>query len=1167
MQKRAATRRDFLSDGFDLPKVEEKVLEFWKTNRIFEKTLDPKRKKIFVFYEGPPYANGKPGIHHVLARVVKDIILRFKTMQGYRVPRKAGWDTHGLPVEIAAEKALGLKSKADIEKFGVQKFNEEAKKAVWLYKDEWERLTERIGYWLDLKNAYVTYSADYIESIWWTLSEIAKKKLLYKGHKVVPWCSRCGTALSSHELAQGYAEVEDQSVYLKFKVLSRPHFKTDGPLFILSWTTTPWTLPGNVALAVGEKVKYALVRPKSAKETYVVAEELAPAVLGKTEYDVIGKVSGEDLVGLEYEPLFKILALKNEAAYKVYPASFVTTTDGTGVVHTAVMYGEDDYQLGVKVGLPQHHTVTEEGIFKKEVPGGLAGMSAKAKETEDKIFAHLTKNKNLLRIEKYKHEYPFCWRCGTPVLYYARTSWFIAMSKLRKELLANNKGITWVPDHIKEGRFGEWLREAKDWNLSRERYWGVPLPIWECKKCDTREVIGSLHELSARGKRAKNAYFALRHGEAEGNIKHIIDSGNQRFHLSTLGKDQVKQAAKRLKKEKIDVIIASDILRTKETAAIVAKELGIKKVLFDKRLREIQLAELSGRPVGEYQKKIPEQEMRFSEHAVPRAESLRDVRTRAWDFLQGTEKAYAGKRILLVSHEDTIWMLSQIANGWTEKETAEKKSLHNDVFMRTGEVVPLELKTIPRNDTGEVDLHRPFADELTLPCKKCKGEMRRVPEVADVWYDSGAMPYAQEHFPFVKRGKRPSAFPADYISEGIDQTRGWFYTLVAIATALGYPAPFKNVVCLGLVNDKNGQKMSKSKGNIVEPFAVIEKYGVDAVRWYLYTNSPLGEPKNFDEVDIQKTFRRVHLIVYNSLIFWRTYAAKVSGVKYQVSGNVLDSWILARLNETIAEATKQLEQYEIREAALAIETLVDDLSRWFIRRSRRRLQKPDSKADYEAASAMLAHVLRETAKLMAPFTPFFAESIYHGLGEKESVHLDTWPALDKKQMDAKLVAAMGEIRRIASVALAKRAELGIKVRQPLASVRVRYQVSGVKSNKELISILKDEINVKEIVWDDATKNDEVVFDTTITPELKAEGTLRDLVRMVQELRQNAGLQAKDAIVLMVEAPSVGAIVQENEKFLKTEVGAKTIEYKKGKFTAEIQAKLDGVDIWLGVRKV
>ncbi|MEY4731847.1 MAG: hypothetical protein RL681_793 [Candidatus Parcubacteria bacterium] len=1165
MQKKTGSHPDFLSDGFDLPKVEEKVLEFWKTNGIFEKTLDPKRKKTFIFYEGPPYANGKPGIHHVLARVVKDIILRFKTMQGYRVPRKAGWDTHGLPVEIAAEKALGLKTKADIEKFGVKRFNEEAKKAVWLYKDEWERLTERIGYWLDLKNAYVTYSPDYIESIWWTLAQIAKKKLLYKGHKVVPWCSRCGTALSSHELAQGYAEVEDESVYLKFKVISKPHFKTDGPLYILSWTTTPWTLPGNVALAVAEKVKYALVRPRGQKETYVVAEELAPVVLKNMEYDVVGRVTGGDLVGLEYEPLFKIPALKNKAAYKVYPASFVTTTDGTGVVHTAVMYGEDDYQLGVKVGLPQHHTVTEDGVFKKEVPGGLAGARVKAKETEEKIFAHLAKNGTLLCTEKYKHEYPFCWRCGTPVLYFARDSWFIAMSKLRTELLKNNTNINWVPGHVKEGRFGEWLREVKDWNLSRERYWGAPLPIWECKKCGTHEVVGSVEELSARGSKAKNAYIALRHGEGEGNIKNIIDSGDQHFHLTTVGKDQAKQAGKKLKKEKIDIIIASDITRTKETANIVAKELGVKKIVFDKRLREVQVGSLSGKSVADFNHAYPIEAERFSAKYEPDAENLIDVRTRVWNLVRETEKTYSGKRILFVSHEDTIWMLAQIANGWTDAIAAEKKVRDRRAFIHPAEFMELSLKAIPRNDTGEVDLHRPFADEIAFPCAKsgCKGEMRRVPEVADVWYDSGAMPYAQEHFPFadVKRRERPAAFPADYISEGIDQTRGWFYTLVAIATALGYPAPFKNVVCLGLVNDKNGQKMSKSKGNIVEPFAVIHKYGVDAVRWYLYTNSPLGEPKNFDEGDIQKTFRRVHLIVYNSLVFWKTYALRAAQ-RPAKSANILDQWILARLAETVTDATKQLERYEIRDAALAIETLVDDLSRWFIRRSRRRLQKPDSKTDYGVASATLGHVLRELAKLMAPFSPFFAESIYQGLGEKESVHLDTWPIPEKKLLDPKLVAAMADTRRIASAALAKRAELGIKVRQPLAELRVK----SAALRSELVEILKDEVNVKKITFG-AKMASELEFDTVITPELKAEGILRDLVRMVQELRQNAGFQAKDAIVLMMEAPGIHAVLSENEKFLKTEVGAKTIEYRRGKFTAEAQTKLDGADIWLGVRKV
>ncbi len=1196
-------QHDFLSDGFDLPKVEEKVLEFWDTNGIFEKTLALRQaqgKKHFVFFEGPPYANGKPGIHHVLARIFKDIVLRYKTMQGYYVPRKGGWDTHGLPVEMAAEKALGFKSKRDIEKFGIAKFNAEAKKAVWLYKEEWERLTERMGYWLDLKNAYVTYSADYIESVWWTMQQIAKRKLLYKGHKVVPWCTRCGTALSSHELAMGYEEVTDNSVYVKFKVKSSK-FKIDGPLYILSWTTTPWTLPGNVALAVGEKITYVIFSGKTkrerGKELYIIAKERLDAVMGSGNYDVIREIKGKDLVGLEYESLFKISALKNDKAYKIYPASFVTTSDGTGVVHTAVMYGEDDYKLGIKVGLPQHHTVTEEGVFTKEVPG-LGGLPVKAKATEDKIFKHLTESANLLRTEIYTHEYPHCWRCGTPVLYYARNSWFIAMSKLRAKLLANNKKVNWVPSHVKDGRFGEWLREAKDWNLSRERYWGTPLPIWECKKCKTYEVIGSVDELAKRAGRSRNVYTVVRHGESLANTRGILDAGSRKLPLTTIGADEARRIVGKLKGEKIDLIVASDVMRTAETAQDVAAELGI-PVHFDQRLREINLGDLLGRSVDEYHRLFPTLLDRF-ERRPENGESLRDLRARVWVFLEDLERKYRGKHILIVSHEYPIWMMSQAALGWTERQAIAEKERRGDDFVAFAKPEPLAVKTISRNETGEIDLHRPFIDHVMIPCKKCGEKMKRVPEVADVWYDSGAMPFAQEHWPFAhaKSEKRkaksfglPEAYPADYISEGVDQTRGWFYTLMAISTALGFESPYQNVVCLGLINDKNGQKMSKSKGNIVEPFAVIDKYGVDAVRWYFFSATPPGDTKNFDENEIAKTFRRFHLIIYNSLVFWQTYADKSAKRKAQSEKriNILDRWILARLDETIHAVTRGFERYEIREAALAIEALVDDLSRWFIRRSRRRLQlghrslgeggKPESRADYTSASATLGRVLLELSKLIAPFTPFFAEMLYQACSEqwavgstKTSVHLEDWP-LDAARgkplsaTDREMIAQMAEVRRIASSALAKRAELGIKVRQPLASLKIRNPKSEIRNKHEMLEILKDEVNVKDVVFDEQLK-DELEFDTVITPELKTEGVLRELVRAVQELRQTANLKPADKVVLMLDAANLQTIVAENETFVKKEVGAKAIEYKKSaKFDAEVSTKLDGEEVWLALRKV
>jgi isoleucyl-tRNA synthetase len=1209
--------QNFLEGEFNLPKLEEKVLKFWDEHKIFEKSL-AKKGKPFVFYEGPPYANGRPGIHHVLARVVKDVILRYKTMRGYPVPRRGGWDTHGLPVEIAAEKALGLKSKRDIEKYGVHEFNEKAKEQVWLYKDEWERLTRRIGYWLDLKNAYVTYAPEYIETIWWTLAQLWKRKLLYKGHKVVPWCTRCGTALSSHELALGYQEVTDQAAYVKFKLKPGQkigNWTTSDRSYVLSWTTTPWTLPGNVALAVGKNVEYVRFKNEGSNfreisgekgrvnselivspGTYILAKDIfwkninantgqgglsgiahfldissETLIKDLVQYATrpneflkkhkIEIVTGNDLVGLSYEPLFDVKTLRSENSYKIYPADFVTTTEGTGVVHTAVMYGEDDYQLGKKVGLPEHHTVDEEGKFTKDVPG-LAGDYVKAKDTEEDIFRHLEKRGYLLKREPYTHEYPFCWRCGTPLLYYARTSWFIAMSKLRAELLKRNKTIHWLPAHIKEGRFGEWLREVKDWNLSRERYWGAPLPIWECGGCAHTEVVGCLDELDRLASaEPKNHYWAMRHGESEGNAFNIIDSGNQRFHLTALGRAQIERSARDLAREKVDLIFSSDLPRAKESAEIAAKILGVEKVVHDARLREINLASLSGKSSSEYWKLLPSQEEKFVKRAVSGAESLREVRARVLDFLMDVERQHKGKHILLVSHEDTIWMAMQTALGWSDRRAAAMKTKDESDFIMPGEVIRFQIKAIPRDETGEVDLHRPFVDSIVFPCPKCGKDMKRVPGVTDVWYDSGAMPYAQVHFPF-ELPKR-IAYPADYIAEGIDQTRGWFYTLLAIATALGYEAPYKNVITFGLVNDKSGQKMSKSKGNIVEPFAVIDKYGVDAVRWYFFTGTPFGESRNFDEGDVAKSFRKMHLIVYNSFVFWKTYASITHG-PLKSSKNILDKWILARLNALIESVTKKLDRYEIREAALEMEAFVDDLSRWYIRRSRRRLQRPEDPKDYQAASAALGYVLLSLTKLMAPFMPFFAEILYAGLrGSEESVHMDAWPKADKHVSPKRLIDAMAMVREFAALGLAKRAEAGVKVRQPLASMSV-----GAKLGKDLEKILGDEVNVKKILVDAKLKN-QIKLDVKITPALREEGLVREIARTLQELRQRAGLHPKDEVLLFLDLPTeVKNAVMNSERALLADVGAKSVEYRRSdKFDVEEVTKLEEQEVWIGLRKI
>lgn len=928
----------------DFAQEEDKLLRHWDEIDL-EKKIQEKDSPEgdFVFYEGPPTANAKPALHHVLSRAYKDIILRYKTLRGYHVDRKAGWDTHGLPVELQVEKKLGISGKPEIENIvegdpvaSIKKFNEECQQMVWGFKEDWEKLTKRIGYQLDMSDPYITYENSYIESLWWTFKQMWDKGLVYRAHKVVPYCTRCGTGLSSHEIADSYKHVKDRSVVVKFKLVREEgdDIPMEGDVYVLSWTTTPWTLPGNVGLAVGEDITYSYVRV--GEDQLLVAKERLEILEGEVE--VVSEVQGKDLLGLAYEPLFDVVFLQTDASYKIYGADFVTDTDGTGVVHTAVMYGEDDYYLGERVGLPREHTVDVEGNFVEEVEG-LAGKYVKDSETEALIISGLRERGLLLADMLYEHDYPFCWRCDSPLLYYARDSWFIRVSDLRDRLVANNEQVNWEPAHIKEGRFGEWLKNIRDWAISRERYWGTPLPVWVCQ-CGEMKCVGSVAELE-------------------------VD--------------------------------------------------------------------------------------------------------------------------------------------------------------------------------GDLDLHRPYVDELTFDCTQCNGVMKRTPEVMDVWFDSGAMPIAQWGFPALEGSEEQlnSHFPADYICEAIDQTRGWFYTLMAVATLLERQAPYKNVICLGHILDVKGEKMSKSKGNVVDPWEVIGAHGVDALRWHLFSMSAAGEPKRFDVKGVDQAKRRTLMILWNVTKFYDMYAKH----EEVMADTPLDRWVLARLYQTRDEVTEYLEAYDVTRASRTLHDLITDVSVWYVRRSRARF-----KGSEDGVVRVLQFVLGEIAIMLAPFAPFIADRVYQAVGGvHESVHLAEWP--EAREVDLEVLGVMQKVRDVVEVGLRLRAESGMKVRQPLASLAV----DGVELDEVYIEILKEELNVKSVVfgrqdgWVSAEDGGMyVALDVALTDELKYEGVAREVVRTVNQLRKKRGLTIKDRTVVRVKCDDqLRNVFELFGEYIQEQTRSDTLEFVEG----------------------
>ena len=1030
----------------DFPQMERKILERWESERVFARSVAQREgAPKFVFFEGPPTANGLPHPGHVLTRAMKDVVLRYKTMKGYQVPRKAGWDTHGLPVELEVEKQLGISGKPQIEQYGVRDFVHKCKESVFKYEQEWRRMTERLGFWVDMDDPYVTYHDSYIESVWWAVKTIWDKGLMYRGHKVVPYCPRCGTALSSHEVAQGYRDVSDPSVFVRFRVRGQ-----EG-LSLLAWTTTPWTLPSNVALAVSPDYEYAYVEIDG--ETLIMAKELVDARI-TAPHTILRTVRGSELVDMEYEPLYTF-ARPDAPAYRVVAGDFVTLTEGTGIVHIAPAFGEDDMRVAQASGLPLVQLVDTQGRF-DERAGDWSGMFVK---DADPLIVEDLRSRGLLYTEmEYEHSYPFCWRCDTPLLYYARASWFIRMSELRDRLIANNHTINWYPEHIRDGRFGNFLENVVDWAVSRERYWGTPLPIWVCQDCGHEHAVGSIAEL--------------------------------------------KQMAKEL--------------------------------------------------------------------------------------------------------------------------------------------------------PDHFELHRPYIDQAVLACPKCGGDARRVPEVMDCWFDSGSMPFAQWHYPFENHDLFNESFPADFITEAVDQTRGWFYTLLAISTLLFDRAPFKNCMVLGLVLDEQGLKMSKSRGNVADVWQIFNTQGADAVRWYLYTVNAPWTPTRFYEEGVTEAMRKFMGTLWNVYAFYVLYANIDGFVPREHSvppakRAVIDRWLLSRLAGLVQEVANLMDSFDITAAGRRIEQFVDDLSNWYVRRCRRRYWASEMTSDKEAAYLTLHEALVTLAKLIAPFTPFLADEIYGNLEpDQGSVHLADYPVPDQEVVDPLLDSEMELARQVVYLGRAARNAVNIKNRQPLSKIVVqatpeeqdklmaladlvedelnvrgiefaqdfgefvshrikpRYDLLGPKHGKLMraiasalasadaagvardvaagrpvvltlegagdVSILPEEVTVETVAREgfhvEAGNGRSVALDTVITDDLKMEGFARELVNKIQATRKEAGFEISDRIrtVLAGGPESMRALAAHREYLMGETL---SLSLAQGEPDGEYIKEWDvnGEKVTVGVRRV
>ncbi|MDI9325301.1 MAG: class I tRNA ligase family protein [Alphaproteobacteria bacterium] len=1120
---------------------ETSILSFWYTHHIFERSQDgipPETvwqriaekifgKKEYVFFDGPPFATGLPHMGHILAGAIKDSIARYKTMRGFIVKRRWGWDCHGLPVEQFVEQELGINKKEEIEKLGIGVFNAHARKSVLTFRDEWKKFVDRMGRFVDMENDYKTMDTTYMLSVWHIFSLLFKKGLVHEGHRVMQYCPRCETTLSNNEVSEGYKDVTDITV-----TVSLP---TQHNVSLVVWTTTPWTLPGNMAVAMNKNIEY--VRSSTEKGDVITSKKYAE----KNNLSIKEKVSHTDLLQYRYTPPFAYTKTKsNEKCFKVYHADFVTEEGGTGLVHIAPCYGADDYALAKEHLLPIEHHITTSGCFIKELEM-FHGMEVKKKDdtqsADIEVIKYLAHVGSLFAKEKIVHSYPHCWRCKVPLLNYALSTWFIDRPAYKQDLIDANKTIHWVPDHIRDGRFGNLLVEIPEWAFARTRFWGTAIPIWKNDATGKIIVIDGIQTLKQYLPK-NNTVYVVRHGEAENNIQNIhnISDKEKICHLTEKGRKQAHDAGVSLKNAKIDYIITSPLTRTRETAQAIAEAIGYptERIIVDIDLQEVQakIDNMSFASFIEIYEKVYGIHNAFSIHGV---ESKLDVYMRTMKVLKKIHATYKNKNILIVSHASSIYAAQLINDGLPLQSTWDehKGSWYDRYSTLHADPIRLEYRDFPTNEKGEIDFHRPYVDTLVLTDTQ-GNSYTRIKEVFDCWFESGAMPYAQHGYPDAYSSKdfnpkQHKGFPADFIAEGLDQTRGWFNSLLAVGVGAFNETPYKSVIVNGLVLDPKGKKMSKSEKNYTSPMELFNMYSADAVRHYML-NSPVvrGENLLFEDEGVSTVAKKMINRLLNCVVYYTTYAN--FDVSKQKSSVYIDTWIMARLERTADTVTKGYEDLAIDEAVHPLELFIDDLSTWYVRRCRDRLKENSQDGAY--ARGTLQYVLLELSKLMAPSMPFVSEHVYQILRTDDmpvSVHLCRWPSISFTNTST--LERMALVRGLVSEALEARASAGIKVRQPLASLTVPVLLSTEEQ-----FLLLDELNVKEIKHGHAC-----ILDTTITKELFEEGILRDTVRSVQDLRKKHGCSSHELIESVeILSGEVGDIIGRNEEMFLKEVRAKSL---------------------------